>query len=372
MIRKQKNNISRDLAKKMVLIVGPRQVGKTWLAKEIMQDYNNPVYLNFDHLEDRKIIKEESWLPATDIVVFDELHKMKEWKTYLKGLYDTKPDHLHILVTGSARLDTFSQAGDSLAGRYFLHHLFPFSYKETSIDKQFPLDFLISRGGFPEPLLAENEEDIQRWRSLYADSLIREDILNFENIQDLRSIQLLFQLLRSRVGSPISYKSLSEDIDKSPNTVKKFIQTLEALYIVFRVTPFSRDIARSLKKEPKLYFFDTGMVNGDEGIKFENYMAVSLLKHVNFLHDSKGKDTRLHYLRTKEKREVDFCLVENEKPVMMVETKFSDTVVSPHLYYFNKRYSITGMQVVLNIRKEKMNDNIAIRKAENFLLELDI
>ncbi len=356
----------------MVFIVGPRQVGKTWLAKEIAKDFSNPLYLNYDHLEDRKLIHNENWLPTVDLLILDEIHKMKKWKNFLKGIYDTKSKNLQIMVTGSARLDTFRQSGDSLAGRYFLHHLLPFSYKESSESKKFTIDHLLERGGFPEPLLAETSEDAIRWRNQYAESLIRFDILDFEKIQDIRAIQLLFQLLRSRVGSPISYKSISEDIGISPNSVKKYIHILEALYIVFRVTPFARNIARSLQKEPKLYFYDIALVQGDEGVKFENFVAVSLLKHLSFLQNTKGLITQLHYLRTKDGREVDFCLTENEQAKLMVEVKHSANTVSRHLHYFNEHFNIPGVQVVRFLRKEKMSGEIPIRKVENFLMELAI
>ncbi len=372
MKRIQKEIIKRDLKKKIVFIVGPRQVGKTWLAKKIATDYHEPLYLNFDSLKDREIIHGENWLPTIDLLILDEIHKMKNWKNYLKGIFDNRPQNLHILVTGSARLDAFRQSGDSLAGRYYIHHLFPLSYKEAMIDKKFTLDYLIARGGFPEPLLAENSEEADRWRRLYTDSLIREDILDFENIHELGKMRLLLELLRKRVASPISYSSLAHDLETAPNTVKKYIQILEMLYIIFRITPFSRNIARSLKKEPKIYFFDTGMVDGDAGVKFENYLALSLLKHCHHRTDNSGSKMRLNYLRTKEKREVDFCLTENEKPTLLIEAKNVEISLNKDIYYFNKKYRIPAEQIVRYLNKERIKDSIKIRKAESFFRELAI
>jgi len=372
MKRIQKELIEKDLQKKMVFLVGPRQVGKTWLAKEISKNYQRSLYLNFDNAKDREIIAGENWLPNTDLLIFDEIHKMPNWKNYLKGVYDNRQDEMHILVTGSARLDTFRQSGDSLAGRYFIHHLLPFSYKESLLDKQFTLDHLIERGGFPETLLADDPAEAMRWRKLYSDSLVRDDVLDFENIQELKTMQLLLKLLQRRVASPLSYKSLAEDLVKSPNTIKKYIQILESLYIVFRVIPFSNNIARSLIKEPKIYFYDTGMVEGDEGIKFENYLAVSLLKHSLHLTDTSGIETKLNYLRTKDKKEVDFCLVSNDKPTLLIEAKASETSINKDLYYFNQRYNIPATQIVRYLRKEKIQQNISIRKAESYLTELSI
>lgn len=369
MERKQKKQILKDLNKKMVFITGPRQVGKTWLAKDIANDFPKSVYLNYDSFSDRKIIKEENWLEQTDLLILDELHKMPLWKNYLKGVYDTRPEHMKILVTGSARLETFRQSGDSLAGRYFRHRLLPFSPAEVSSDS---LEKFMTQGGFPEPFLAEVSADVDRWRMQYIDGLIRTDILDFEKINDFRAIQLVLELLRSRVGSPVSYKSIAEDVGVAPNTVKKYIQILESLFIIFRVFPFSKNIARSILKEPKIYFFDTGLVEGDEGVRFENTVALCLLKHVNYLEDSLGKPYSLNYLRTKDKAEVDFCLVKKNKPELMIEAKRSDSTPGKSILGFNKKYNIPGIQIVLHLKHEIVKKNIEIRRGLDYLSSLEI
>jgi hypothetical protein len=373
MLRKQYQNILKDLQTKMVLLAGPRQVGKTWLAKEICKEFQHTIYLNYDNSSDKKIIKKANWLEKTELIVFDELHKMPKWKNYLKGLYDTKPKHLHLLVTGSARLDIMRQVGDSLAGRYFMHHLLPFSPAELR-DSQFvsDLDRFISRGGFPEPFLMDSDIDAQRWRQQYVDSLLRTDIFDLNNVQNLRAIQLVFELLRSRVGSPISYTSIAEDVGIAPNTVKKYIGLFEALFIVFRVTPYARNIARSLAKEPKIYFFDTGLVQGDDGAKFENLMALCLLKHVYGKIDYLGENWMLHCLRTKDGREVDFALAKDNKIVNILEAKISDGEPSKALIWFQEKYNFPAIQVVKELRLEHQVRNIAIRRASAFLQELDL
>ena len=239
---------------------------------------------------DRSIIKNEAWLDQTELLILDELHKMPEWKNFLKGVYDTKPDEMKILVTVSARLETFRHSGDSLAGRYFRHRLLPFSPAEAdALGLDDDMERFLERGGFPEPFLTENPVEADRWRMQYVDGLIRTDILDFERVHDFKSIQLVLELLRSRVGSPVSYKSIAGDIGISPNTVKKYIQIFESLYIVFRVSPFSKNIARSILKEPKIYFFDTGLVKGEDSIRFENMAALCLLKYVYAMEDYEGK-----------------------------------------------------------------------------------
>lgn len=372
MKRKQQALIKKDLSKKMVFLTGPRQVGKTSLAKAIAADYQSTVYLNYDSLADRKIMAEMAWLPSVELLILDELHKMPEWKNYLKGLYDTKPEQLQILVTGSARLETFRQSGDSLAGRFFRHRLNPLSLAEIAGSDESTLERLYERGGFPEPFLADSVDDSNRWRLQYIDGLIRTDILDFESVHDFRAIQLTLELLQSRVGSPLSYSSMARDVGVSPNTIKRYIEVFEALYIIFRVTPYHRNIARSLQKDAKVYFFDNGMVKGDDGVKFENLVAVSLLKHLNAIEDYKGKPTALRMLRTKEQREVDFVLVVDEKPVQMLEIKLSDASMSAPLKYFFERYQIPAVLLVKNLKHERMDNGIEVRRAFNYLRQLEL
>ena len=169
MKRTQQDLVLKDLSKKMVFLTGPRQVGKTSLALAIAEEYASSVYLNYDNFSHREIIKQMDWLPDTRFLILDELHKMEDWKNYLKGLYDTKPTTLHILVTGSARLETFRQSGDSLAGRFFRHRLNPLSLAEIPDASEPMLEQLLQRGGFPEPFLAESPDDSNRWRLQYID-----------------------------------------------------------------------------------------------------------------------------------------------------------------------------------------------------------
>jgi len=372
MKRAQQDLISKDLTRKMVFLTGPRQVGKTSLALSIAEEQELSVYLNYDNFSHRDVIRKAAWLPETRLLILDELHKMENWKNYLKGIYDTKPGHLQILVTGSVRLDTFRQSGDSLAGRFFRHRLNPLSMAEIPAATDKTLNRLLERGGFPEPYLTESLDDSNRWRLQYIDGLIRIDILDFEKVHDFKSIQLTLDLLRQRVGSSISYTSLARDIGCSPNTIKRYIEIFEALYIIFRVTPHHRNIARSITKEAKIYFYDTGMIIANEGIRFENLVAVSLLKHLNAIEDYKGIRTSLKSLRTREKKEVDFVLVIENEPVSMLEVKLSDTDISATLRYFHKRYGIPAIQLVKNLRLERVVDGILLRKASRYLSELEM
>jgi predicted AAA+ superfamily ATPase len=372
------NQILEDLKKKTVFITGPRQVGKTYLANQVMENFARPQYLNYDNVNDLRIIKNTSWALNTDLIVFDEIHKMKNWKNYVKGVFDSKPDGQAMLVTGSARLDTFRQTGDSLAGRYLHLRLNPVSVKEISSLVANPytaLELLNSFGGFPEPLLngvnLESEKakiESARWKNQYYSDIIREDILEFSRISEIKTMKTLMQLLRTKVGSPLSLNSIANDLQVSPNTIKKYIQILESLYIIFLVTPFHKNIARSIIKEPKVYFYDTSFVEGDEGIRLENTCAVSLLKHVQFLFDAKGENINLHYLRTKENKEVDFAVSRNGELRQIIEVKLSDDRLSSSLKYFaNKFKLVEATQLVHNLKQNERRDGIDILRASDWL-----
>lgn len=371
MNRVQKQLILKDLEKKIVLLVGPRQAGKTWLAKNIAAEFKNNTYLNFDQITDRKIITTQSWLPNTEILILDELHKMDNWKNYLKGVFDTKPERMRILVTGSARLDIYNQLGDSLAGRYFRHRLLPLSLAELAqVNQPSDMERLIERSGFPEPYLAENDTEANRWRLQYISSVLSTDVFEIDKIYNIKAMQLVFDMLRTKVGSPVSYQSLAEDLAISPTTVKKYIQILEALFIIFRVTPYSKNIARSLLKEPKIYFFDTGLVQGDQGCRFENLVAVSLLKHAFAMTDYKAEEYALHYLKTKDGAEVDFALVHNDKVESMIEVKHADTSISQALTQWHKKYNYPAIQLVRFIRNEYEGNGVQALSAEKYLSNL--
>jgi predicted AAA+ superfamily ATPase len=368
MKRIQESYILKDLDKKIVLLVGPRQAGKTWLSKEIAKRFKRTLYLNYDFIPDREMMLAQSWLPDLDLLILDELHKMPEFKNYLKGIYDTKPTGMRILVTGSARLDIYDQVGDSLAGRYFRHRLLPLSLSELrQIAVEPDLNTMLTRGGFPEPFLAESDQEAERWRQQYVNSMLSTDVFDIDTIENIKAFRLVFELLRSKVASPVSYNSLAEDVQISPNTVKKYIQIMQALYMIFIVTPYSNNIARSILKEPKIYFFDTGLVNGDHGTKLENFVACSLLKSIYAQNDYHATNYSLHYLRTKEKIEVDFALVNNEKIAQIIEVKSTDTALHRGLSYFHDKYSLPAIQVVQTVRHEKMYGDIQLLKAQNYL-----
>lgn len=226
-------------------------------------------------------------------------------------------------------------------------------------------------GGFPELFLSGSETEAAPWRKQYFTDLVREDIFEFGRIHEVKPIRLLVEMLRDRVGSPISNTSLAEDLQVAPNTVRKYVDILESLCIIFLVRPFHANIARAVLKEPKAYFFDTGYVKGDEGVRSENTCAVCLLKHVHYLQDTSGADISLCYLRTRDGREVDFALCREDRIETMIEVKLTDNKVSAGLRYFHERlWEAAAYQLVQNLRQEESVHGVSIKDAGLWLLEL--
>ena len=346
-------HIREDLKKKIVLVSGPRQAGKTTLSRMLA---DQPEYFNYDNADDHLPLKEKSWSRSTDLLILDELHKMKNWKSWLKGVYDTEGVTPPIIVTGSARMDIFRKMGDSMAGRYFHYALHPFTLKELKgrFDPNAAFQRLLTLGGFPEPFLSGDETFYNRWKRTHLDIILRQDMLDFETVQSIKAIEVLVSLLKQRVGSQVSYASLARDLQVDPKTIKRWLEILENLYVVFKITPYHRNIARSLLKEPKYYFFDTGQVAGNQGTRFENIVATALLRECHFLRDTTGTDARLHHLRSKDGKEVDFLLTLDDRPSLMIECKWKDDTVSPGLNHFHKFLPETRrIQLVYNLAREK-------------------
>lgn len=328
-----------DLDRKMVFVGGPRQVGKTTLAKTFLT--GNQGYLNWDVPHHRELILKHE-LPVANLWVFDEIHKYHGWRNFIKGLYDIKPPDQRILVTGSARLDFYRFAGDSLQGRYHYLRMHPLSLAELASqmpkdDKRKILEHLLERGGFPEPYFSESVIEAKRWSRDYRTRLIWEDLVQLERVQDVGSIELLSLRLPELVGAPLSINALREDLRVSHQSVSAWLDILERLYSIFRLPPFGAPQIRAVKKEQKHYHFDWTLV-ADMSLRFKNMVACSLLKWVHFQQDTSGKEMRLCYFRDVDRREVDFVVTEDTQPVLFIECKWNDAPISPALKYLQTRF----------------------------------
>lgn len=328
------SQIERDLARKMVFVAGPRQVGKTTLARRLPGAEEG--YLNWDVPEHReRILRRE--LPPGSLWIFDEIHKYRSWRNYLKGLYDVRPEGQRILVTGSARLDYYHYSGDSLQGRYHLLRLHPLSVAELGLETPEELATLMTLGGFPEPFFGGSEVEARRWSREYRNLLIREELTSLEDVRDLGNLELLALRLPALVGSQLSINALREDLQVSHKAAAGWIDILERLYAVFRLSPIGGPRIRAIKKAQKLYHFDWTLVP-EPAQRFENLVASHLLKWVQHQQDTQGRDLELRYFRDTDGREVDFVVTEKLVPIRLVECKRSDAKVDRGLRYLKERF----------------------------------
>jgi predicted AAA+ superfamily ATPase len=329
-----------DLHSKMVFISGPRQVGKTTLAKGILSDhFSSGRYLDWDLDEDRQDILKKRWDIDDKLLIFDELHKFPKWKTWIKGIYDVSHKSHAFLVTGSARLDIYRRGGDSLMGRYHPWRLHPFTLDELpkGISPKEGFQRLMTFGGFPEPFIGRNERAARRWRRERFDRVLREDIRDLESIRNIQLLGIFVDMLRQRVGGLITLSNIATDLQISPKTAKVWLEVLERMYLLFTVRPYTRSLPRAVLKPPKVYFFDNADVLAGEGEQFENLVATSLLKRLHFLEDRDGYRYELRYLRDKEGREIDFVIIKENLVEELIEAKWSDDKISKSLLYYAER-----------------------------------
>jgi hypothetical protein len=352
-----------DLQKKMVLLAGPRQSGKTTLAKSLLDDRGQ--YLNWDITKDRKVIREVAWPKDASLIVLDEFHKAPKWKNLLKGVVDEFGNKPPVLVTGSARLDAFRGAGDALTGRTYFYRLHPIDVAES---RQFLPDMslegrirrLLQAGGFPEAFL--NPEEAARLRNDRMELVTREDLRDLSRVSSWRGPADLVELLRERVGKPTNYDNLAQNLGISPPTSKAWVELLEKLYLVFLLPPFSRSLSRSIRKDRRVYFFDCAAAyDATGGAQLENLVACSLLKFTQFRKDAFGENWGVFYLRDKEGREVDFVVTHNRRINWLIEVKASDGDVSTALrYYTQKLKPMESLQLVLNLERPQEKSGIKL------------
>lgn len=361
--------------KQMVFISGPRQTGKTTLAKEIANSFKNSIYFNWDIISNKKMLIENPTFfenlnridESTPLVIFDEIHKYKNWKNYLKGIYDQFWSDYKFLVSGSGRLDLYQKGGDSLAGRYFMFHLFPFTVAELSENRRTFQAFvkspiagfdindkkttaktwqsLYNVGGFPEPFVKGTKAFWTRWSGNYVHQIVYEDIRNMSDIKKVDSIEILFSLLPSKVGSPLSLNNVAGDLQVSFDSVKSWLKLFDIFYLTFRISPWTAKISRAISKEKKIYLFNYPEID-NEGARFENMVALELIRAIYNWNEYGHGRFGLHYIRNKERDEVDFLITEHNKPLLLVEAKFSDSSPTKSLVNFQNALNIPAVQLV--------------------------
>lgn len=359
--------------KNMVLLSGPRQCGKTTLAKMIARGFSNQIYYNWDDIPSkRKLIENPYFFEKIDrmdesipLVILDEIHKYSNWKNYLKGVYDRFAEEYKFLVTGSGRLDLYQKGGDSLAGRYMKFHLLPFTYSElTNHQNSMPYflkhpfrfqedsktdydlwDSLFELSGFPEPFLKGEKDFYRLWSNNYQHQLIREDIRDLTQVKKFNSLEILYSLLPLKVGSPLSLSSLNTDVQVSVDSIKNWLEVFEIHYLIFRISPWTNKIPRAIKKNKKVYLFDYAQIN-NESIRFENIVGLELYRAILNWNDLGFGDFSLHFIRNKEKEEVDFLICKNHHPLLLIECKLSDGNISKSLIKFQDKLDVPAIQLV--------------------------
>ncbi len=365
-------SIKEDLAQKMVFVAGPRQCGKTTLAKKILEEEMgqkaDEFYLTWDSAEDREKIIRERFPAGKGLLVLDEIHKFSRWRQVVKGLFDKRGHELKILVTGSGRLDYYRFGGDSLQGRYHFYRLHPFSFKEINETSPSPVQDILNYSGFPEPFLARDERDCRRWSREYRTRLIYEDLNSLENVKDIALLEQLALRLPDLVGSPLSVNALREDLQVSHQTVTRWLAMFENIYLSFRVFPFGPPKIRAIKKEPKLYLYDWTQIE-DLGARFENMVAFHLLKWVHFQQDYNGLNVELRYFRDVNRNEVDFVILQDKTVKQLIECKVRSREINPALRMLKKRIlDAEAVQVSLLDREEYVDKNgILVTTAGRFL-----
>ena len=358
----------------MAFLSGPRQVGKTEVARTLAN-----VFLNFDNIDDRRVILKgpaalaeradlERPRQRTPVLALDEIHKFQKWKAFLKGFFDVYGSRCHILATGSARMDIFRKGGDSLLGRYFLYRQHPFSVgeilrpeppasliRESAAIDEAAWETLWRFGGFPEPMVRQSAAFLKKWQSQRMDLLLREDVRDLTRVQELRGIETMGHLLAARSGGQLVLSNLAGEISASVDTVRRWVAILSDLYVGFELRPWFKNVAKALRKEPKWYLRDWSGI-ADIGARAETFAACHLLKAVETWSDLGLGRFELRYLRDKLKREVDFVIIRDGEPWVLIEVKATSQTLSPHLFHFQKQTGARhAFQAVLDLPHEPID-----------------
>jgi hypothetical protein len=364
-------SVQEDLLSRMVFVGGPRQVGKTTFALSFLTEpaASHPAYLNWDEVSDRKAILRGELPPKQNLIILDEIHKFARWRSLVKGFFDTRRSETAFIVTGSARLDYYSKGGDSLQGRYHHYRLHPFSLMELNAEPtKADFESMLRYGGFPEPCLKADDKFWRRWQRERLHRVIYDDIRNLESVKEISLLELLAEELPHRVGAPLSVRNLKETLQVAHETVDRWIKIFERMYYCFRIPPYGSRRVRAVKKEQKLYLWDWSLVP-EPGPRFENFMAAQLLKYCHLLEDTEGYRMDLRFLRDTDKREIDFVVIRENKPVFAVECKTADRDVSPALHYFKDRTPIPDFFQVHTGNKDYEKNGIRVIPVQAFCKE---
>lgn len=325
-------------SRKIVILLGARQVGKTTLLKSLF-DSDSILWLNGDELDVQNLFETLSaqrfkvYLGTKKIVVIDEAQRISNIGLRLKVLADSLPD-LQIFATGSSSFDLANNVNEPLTGRKRELHLFPLSFEELVnhsdlLTEKRMIPHRLVFGSYPEVVTSQGNE-IEVLKEL-SQSYLYKDILTFEKIRRSDRLVKLLQALAWQIGSQVSYNELAQTCSMDAKTVEHYINILEQAFIVFRLGTFSRNLRNELKNSRKVYFYDNGIRNAiianfspienrnDAGALWENYVISERIKKLSY----DGSFTNSWFWRTKEQQEVDY-IEEKDGNFCAYEFKWSD------------------------------------------------
>ncbi len=338
--RSLKARLLKDLGKgKAIIVLGPRQVGKTTLVRSIAEEVAPGfLYLNGDLstvqqlLSGRNLQQLSSVMEGKKLVVIDEAQRVEEIGLKLKILVDSKPE-LQLLVTGSSSLDLAFGLNESLTGRKFEHFMYPISYQEfyEEVGPVAALESLESRllfGSYPEVINEAGEE--RRYLDLIVDSYLYKDLLNQPGIRRVDLLQKILQALAFQVGNEVSYNEVAKTVGADRSTVEHYIDLLEKAFVVFRLSSLSRNMRSEIKRGRKVYFWDNGVRNAlianfsplsirqDKGALWENFLISERQKVKHY----QGLYSNDYFWRTYKQQEIDY-LEESDGIINAYEFKWN-------------------------------------------------
>jgi predicted AAA+ superfamily ATPase len=324
-----RQNIEEKLFKgKVIILLGPRQVGKTTLLKEIIRDKNDTLWLNADEPDIQALFSNatstrlKNYFGTKKIIVIDEAQTLADVGIKLKIINDSLKD-IQVIATGSSAFEIKNKTNEPLTGRKWQFQLFPFSFSELVkhfglIEEKRMLPVRLLYGAYPEITLHQGEE--KERLKLLTDSYLYKDILMFDGLKMPDKLVHLLQLLAFRIGTEINYNNLSKELKIDNSTVEKYIQLLEDSFIIFRLKALSRNHSKELKKGRKIYFVDNGVVNAllgnfnlpenrsDIGGLWENYVISEMYKKYSY----ENRWANFYFWRTQDQQEIDLVIEENQ------------------------------------------------------------
>lgn len=330
--RKLQKQVEKWLFKKKILIIyGPRQVGKTTLVKAILKKHHKKsAYFNCEDLQVKQnleILSSEhlkKYLGSYKLVILDEAHLVVNIGKTLKLIWDSMPE-VQIIATGSSSFELSNKVNEPLTGRALEFKLYPLSIAEISehYDK-FQLNTVVKNilryGTYPEVINA-NAENAPIFARDIANKYLFKDILEFEGIQNSDVILNLLQALALQIGNEVSFTELGNLVHIDKNTVTKYVDLLEKCFVIYRLKPFSRNLRKEINKKQKIYFYDLGIRNSiinnfndpdlrtDKGALWENFLIIERLKRNQY----EDKFANSYFWRTHDQKEIDYLEDANGK-----------------------------------------------------------